>query len=134
MCLDVRNTKRETDKWLKTQPDIITAYKLVWKRTLPNREYSLIPLFYPNLTEKYKKKNRLRKIKPNIRPFLTPHRLYRPYFHLWLKKPKINSLNQNEVLIECLVPKHLITAKGIDSEIPTIVSKGFDVVSETLVA
>jgi len=140
MCLTTRDTKREIDKWLKTQPDMITAYKIVTKVIFPSGKYKLIPYHYSNWTKKYKKKNRIRGERIDLKPYDTPRRLYKAYFHLWLEIPNVFKRNgvfqkrlidQNEVLIECLVPKHLITAKGIHEFGPAIISKGFDIVAET---
>ena len=132
MCLDLRQTKKETDKWLKTQPDIITAYKIVEKRKISDGEYKWLPIHCPGKTKEYKKKNRIRGDRPFVKPSATYRRPYKAYFHLWLKMPTSDMRNyEGLVIIECHVPKHLITAFGVDCEIPAIVSKGFDIIDIT---
>lgn len=193
MCLYTIKTEEEIKEWLKTQPSMITAYKIVRKTPkLPTfidrllrrnkTRYSLRPMHYTIILKKYKKKNRIKgdrpihyvsnhmdkkkctNASPNVEHFkhleyLMHHieKPYKAYFHLWLEIPYYigRELDTDFVLIECHVPKHLITAVGTEEVvqkatyimetddpkkmgtteveykyIPTIVSKGFDIVKE----
>ena len=149
MCLLTRKTKKEMDKWLRTQPDIITAYKIVGRIEESDEKYKLIPIFSHcrRITKEYEKINRIKGERHMVHPIGTYRRPYRVYFHLWLEKPprpsKLScpyapnySHKWKNILVKCYVPKHLIVAIGTQlvgrknsKEKSVVVTKGFEFVS-----
>lgn len=147
MCLTSRQTKKELDAWLRKQSDEIIAYKVAHKQTKRLRSgprkgkevYYLDSVNFPGM--KYKRKNRIVADRDPIAPSdyrsLVTHfqktRPYKPFYHLWLKEPlQVGweaGAGTEYLIIQCVVPKHLITAIGKDNymNMECIITRGFDI-------
>ena len=138
MCLRTKESQKDFFKWLKKQPDEITAWKIATKCHKDGR-WMLTPSVFANRQEQFERKNRITEDREYILTgdwwdLANTRKRYKPYYHLWLKKPRLSSLRkQRSIVIKCVVPKRLITAKGTNAvhhmgePLPTIVAKGFDI-------
>lgn len=141
MCLLSKLSQIEFKEWLKFQPQEITAWKVMNKILDLNEEPRLTPQIFPRHQNYFARENRITGhrnfIQTNGPPYATRKR-YKPYYHLWLKKPRrLSGPNKaREIIVECIVPKKFITAKGMNhaerdhEPLPTIISKGFDIRSK----
>lgn len=127
MCLTTKKTEQEKIEWLKKQPDIITAYKVVKKRT-----GKLKPLY--SATEKgFKRKNHLFPVvlKYFSEKWQTDMK-YIAYFHLFINEDDAVLYNQRPLcakVIKCTVPKKYITDVGYQWG-RVIVTRQFSIVGE----
>ena len=123
MCMNSKYTKEEKKEWLRDKAKIITAYKVV--RVEKGR---LEPLFWEN--KPFKRKNRLRW--RHGKTALAHGKKYIAYYHLLTNKrdaERFYSVGHSKI-IECKIPKCLITSIGRQFDCETIVAKGFEIVGE----
>ncbi len=127
MCLDYLWTKKDIKKWLKTQPDTITAYKVVQLKD---------GIAYPAIYSEYgsfKKHNKIEDDRRTIETMVKgkirlTYRKYEAGYHLFLTpagaaewKP---DSNRYKVLM-CKIPKSQITDVGLQKNWTSIITKEF---------
>lgn len=128
MCLDMRMIEKEEKEWLKSKPENITAYKVVWE--INNKIY---PMYYNREEESFQKVNKLKDkgIVEGIRVMTKGLALsrYIPYYHFFeLRKDAEkwgSSRGKSEVILKCTIPKDQITAVGWQNDSISIIAKEF---------
>jgi len=145
MCLSRKFTIKDKKKWLKNQPEIIIAYKIVEiiansMKSGCRNEYGLYPYFFKS--EPFKKINLLKEIKSK-KSSKIEHTYYKSkaqrnvsyiaYYHLGMDKEKLREMfkTTNSLhLIKCKVPKKYITDIGEQWNMITIVTRKFTIVGQ----
>lgn len=124
MCLYRKWTSTEVSDWQKRQPDIIIAYKVV--KTNGNKIY---PIYFYNHDKPFQKNNILEEKEEEISTS-NKDSVYLPYYHVFAhRKDALNWASvDNEIVLECEIPKNQITAigtQGKKGEMRVIVTKEF---------
>lgn len=124
MCLALKKSKREADKWLEDKPKDLILYKVVIKIGSHGDYY---PPFYNldslnSIKPPYRAINKIKKKKPRqeidarTRKDGTRSRKtsYVPHFHFFVNESDAKNWQprRNTVVIKCHVPKKFVTAIG----------------------
>lgn len=138
MCISYKLYSKAKKKWLKTQPDIITAYKCVYVREYYGTT-RFFPIVYSNSRNKpFKRKNTLREIESKQSDKRTGtyfqeganRTVYIAYYHLYLNREDAESwVDSDRKIIKCTVPKKCITDIGLQNGV-VIITKQFSIVGE----
>lgn len=125
MCLEYKYTKKELKEWLKEQPEMITAYKLV---TFSNgRIYPWVqgktPFERDNLLKKEWKWSSKKYVEVDC------HDKYMAYYHLLLNKESLlRYFGVFSDVVECQIPKKYVTDMGVQWNLETVITRGFTIV------
>ncbi len=125
MCLFMRMTVKQENKWLTTQPDMITAYKVV-----SIDEGKIYPPLYDH-TGPYQKTNKLREENIPLErscygsTYRLPGRAYNAGYHIlytkeaaikWLSSYQGTYSSGEAVILKCIIPKKEILTVGLQNE------------------
>ena len=136
MCLEYVWSNEEKEKWLKEQPKIITAYKVVVIKGSKMR-----PAFFGGYQPHYDRKNQITDGDKKSVPSLYTQEHYVPHYHLYTTLSRIEIVSsyvgwvrEGEVddvkVVKCKVPKRSITDVGKQDGMVVIVAKEFEIVGE----
>lgn len=137
MCLDSKYTEQEKEEWLKNQPDVITAYKVVIIE-----DGKISPVFHRHIDDEgFERNNLLKTVKSKKATRYHEENHYGPeyiaYFHLFASKQDAIEYYDfpPSKVIECIVPKKYITDIGSqdgpeDTGRTVIVTRKFSIVGE----
>ena len=143
MCLGYKETLEVRKNWLAEQPDMITAYKVVNTSTDVTEaepKWRLYPLYdlAGMQPKQFKRKNRLRKTKNENKILYTRYisgkcTTYIAYYHFYESRYDAELLafsSNGRRVIECRIPKELVTNLGQQNGKLVIIARGFDIVGE----
>ncbi len=128
MCLGYLWSDERKEEWLETQPDTITAYKIV-----RIEDGELFPPYYPEHGP-YNKINQLEKTDTETHPPFRYSGRYLAHYHLFAQETQANWYQShfcNDVkVVDCKVPKKSITTMGEQHGSVVIVAKEFEIIGE----
>ncbi len=144
MCLEYVWENEKKEEWLKEQPDMITAYKVVETEEVDGKERLISPYIRDKRKKGdwvrppcvYKRKNRVRVTKTSKIVKSHYHDTYKKtsyiaYYHLLTRREDAeNWTSCNRKVVECLVPKKFITDIGCQRNFLVIITRAFDIVGE----
>ncbi len=136
MCLETLWTKAEIKEWLKTQPDDITAYKVVKLGESDGKERAF-PVVYWEYGA-FKKVNKITRSIVRRVPhvivlgkYRQSRRSYETYYHLFLMKDDAQKWKETGPsamfckVLKCKIPKKAITDIGKQINGISIITKEF---------
>lgn len=131
MCLDIKRTDIQREKWLKKQPEMIIAYKVIWIQHPYTGPSKFFPQYFINPNKPFKRKNRLRKRGTKVKCDRSKGE-YIPYYHLYASRISAERWKDSyhTKVIKCRIPKKLVTDVGSEVGYSVIVTRGFDIVGE----
>ena len=149
MCIDNKLLAKDRKEWLKDQPDIITAYKVVEIKHIWGYDGNRLSAFFTDRQTPFKRTNLIREVKKTTKDskrrdatFYDSYHgqpcEYIAYYHLFPTKKDAQKLtrwnmrnnNSEGHIIKCLVPKKYITDIGEQWGIKVIVTRGFDIIGQ----
>lgn len=136
MCIESKLNDEQREVWLKTQPDIITAYKVVVTDKYRYSKLCLYSIFSYGDERAFKRKNRLKVAKrdalTNKRSITENGSKYVAYYHVFAHAIDASMYCRSwtgAIVVECTVPKKYITDIGYQEGV-VIITRGFDIIGQ----
>lgn len=149
MCLYSKETVKEKNKWLRKQPDMVTAYKVVRIKWI-GEGLEMTPLYCHSASGStivpFKRTNTVRKMRAKsnsaekyVHTYFTKSELtthYIAYYHFFIEEEDAKNYRKNIIgqdgtaVIECLIPKESVTEIGMQGDRESIVARRFTIVGQ----